>query len=273
EPPLLARLALFGKRRRPAPVAEKASVAPASATTASGQPPVAFAEQVGDDRAVLLLDRRPLGDGHHGVGPVGAVPPSTLAVDAVRRPPERMVLEAEERRHVAVGDQPHVATVAAVAPVGPTARRVRLPPKRHRARPAIAGAHMQLRLVDEPGSHGFSLRAASTAFSGWIRPSQGLIQRKNELFDDVDELAALAGAELDLAGGEGEERVVAADADVLTGVDAGAALADDDGAGVHLAAVEDLHAEPLGLGIAAVPSRTAALGLAHLLIPVISIVL
>ena len=43
--------------------------------------------------------------------------------------------------------------------------------------------------------------------------------------------------------------------------------------GVHLAAVEHLHAEALSLGVPAVPSRAATFGLAHLLIPVISIVL
>ena len=46
----------------------------------------------------------------------------------------------------------------------------------------------------------------------------------------VDELAALAAAELHLAVGEGEQRVVAAAADVLAGVEAGAPLAHDDGA-------------------------------------------
>src|SRR5690606_24383004 len=65
------------------------------------------------------------------------------------------------------------------------------------------------------------------------------------------------------AGGEGEEGVVAAPTDVLAGGDARAALADDDGAGVHDTAVEHLHAEALALGITAVPGGTAALGLRH----------
>src|SRR5690348_11519500 len=101
-----------------------------------------------------------------------------------------------------------------------------------------------------------------------------VIQRKNELgVEDVDELPALAGAELDLAGRQCEQRVVAALADVLAGMNAGAPLADDDRPRVHLAAVEHLHTEALGLGVATVPRRTATLGLAHLVIPVISIVL
>ena len=51
---------------------------------------------------------------------------------------------------------------------------------------------------------------------------------------DVDDLAALALAELDAAVDEREQRVVATDADVLAGVELGAALADDDRAGVDL---------------------------------------
>src|SRR5690606_27188361 len=55
----------------------------------------------------------------------------------------------------------------------------------------------------------------------------------------------------------------AAAADVLTGVEAGAALAHDDRPGGHLGAVVDLDAEALAVGVAAVPGGTAALGLGH----------
>src|SRR5438094_5714643 len=89
---------------------------------------------------------------------------------------------------------------------------------------------------------------------------------------NVDQFAALTGAELHLAGGEGEEGVVVAPAHVVAGVELGAPLADDDGARGHLAAVEHLHAQALGRRVPAVPGRTAALCLAHLDIPVISIV-
>src|SRR5690606_19379957 len=93
--------------------------------------------------------------------------------------------------------------------------------------------------------------------------------------DDVDELAALALAELHAAGGEGEERVVATAAHVLTGVEAGAALAHQDRTGGHERAVEGLHAEALRAGVAAVAGGAAALGLRHgsyLVMPVISMV-
>jgi hypothetical protein len=66
-------------------------------------------------------------------------------------------------------------------------------------------------------------------------------------------------------------------ADVLAGVEAGAALADDDRAGVDGGAVVHLHAEPLGLRVAPVLGRTGALGLGHVVtypfeMPVISMV-
>src|SRR5665213_3329711 len=62
---------------------------------------------------------------------------------------------------------------------------------------------------------------------------------------------------LHLAVGHREERVVLADADVAAGVEAGAALADQDGARVHLLAAVGLEAEALAFGIAAVAGRPA----------------
>ena len=50
----------------------------------------------------------------------------------------------------------------------------------------------------------------------------------------------------------GEQRVVAATADVDAGVEVGAALADDDLAGLDDLAAEPLDAEPLGGGVATV---------------------
>ena len=70
----------------------------------------------------------------------------------------------------------------------------------------------------------------------------------------IDDLAALARAELHRTVGQREQRVVAATPDVLARVELGAALAHDDGAGGHGLAVEHLHAEALGIGIAAVTS-------------------
>ena len=77
--------------------------------------------------------------------------------------------------------------------------------------------------------------------------------------------------ELHLAGGAGVQRVVLAHADAVAGLEAAAALADDDLAAGHGLAGEHLHAEALGVRVAAVaatsrgPSCVPLLGLLLLL--------
>ena len=61
--------------------------------------------------------------------------------------------------------------------------------------------------------------------------------------DDVDDLAPTLRAELDVARDEREQRVVAATADAVTGVEVRAALADEDLARVDELAAEALDAE------------------------------
>ena len=72
-------------------------------------------------------------------------------------------------------------------------------------------------------------------------------------FDDGDELAVLD--EFHLAVLKGEKREVAAETDVLAGMDLRAALADDDRAGLQELAVVGLDAEVLRIGIATVTGR------------------
>jgi hypothetical protein len=64
---------------------------------------------------------------------------------------------------------------------------------------------------------------------------------------DADDAAVLRAfdIELDRPGHQREQRVVAAHADVVTGVELGAALADDDLARLDALAAEDLHAQSL----------------------------
>src|SRR5688572_26561133 len=80
---------------------------------------------------------------------------------------------------------------------------------------------------------------------------------------DRDHAAAAARGELDHAGTDGEDRVVAAQAHALAGLEAGAALAHDDLAAAHGLTREDLHAEALGVGVAAVAARPEALLMSH----------
>ena len=69
---------------------------------------------------------------------------------------------------------------------------------------------------------------------------------------DVDDPAAAESAELNVTGGGGEQGVVVAAADVAAGVEVGAALADEDFAGLDQLAAEALDAEALRVGVAAV---------------------
>ena len=69
---------------------------------------------------------------------------------------------------------------------------------------------------------------------------------------DVDDPAVAAGAEPDVAGGLGEQGVVVAAADVGAGVEVGAALADEDLAGLDELAAEALDAQALGVRVATV---------------------
>src|SRR5690349_8144970 len=92
--------------------------------------------------------------------------------------------------------------------------------------------------------------------------------------DDVDDLAAALGAELDRARRQGEQGVVATAADVGAGVEVGAALTHDDLAGLDDLAAEALDAEVLRVRVATVAGRGRALLVCHVsvspyLIPVI----
>uniref|UniRef100_A0A0N4ZIQ5 GGDEF domain-containing protein n=1 Tax=Parastrongyloides trichosuri TaxID=131310 RepID=A0A0N4ZIQ5_PARTI len=68
--------------------------------------------------------------------------------------------------------------------------------------------------------------------------------------------ATTFGGEFHSAGRGGEQRVVAAKADVFTGVEGGAALTHEDVAGQNLLAAVLLHAKALGMGVATVTRRT-----------------
>src|SRR3954451_21514779 len=97
----------------------------------------------------------------------------------------------------------------------------------------------------------------------WLNVTCSMAEAGSVARNDVDELAAAALAEPHRPVGGREQRVVAAAADVLAGVEARAALAHDDGAGTNVGTRADLHPEPLGVGITAVPGGRGALLLRH----------
>src|SRR5262245_42546834 len=81
--------------------------------------------------------------------------------------------------------------------------------------------------------------------------------------DDVDDAATATGAELDVARDQREQGVVATATDARARVEVGAALADDDLAGVDQLAAVALHAKALGVGVAAVLGGRRALLVSH----------
>src|SRR5215208_5057921 len=84
---------------------------------------------------------------------------------------------------------------------------------------------------------------------------------------DRDGLATAPRAEGHRARGQGEERVVAAAADAEARVEVGAALTDDDLAGLHDLAAEALDAEALRVRVAAVAGGRSALLVCHVVSP------
>lgn len=82
--------------------------------------------------------------------------------------------------------------------------------------------------------------------------------------NDVHDSTAAAGAEFDSAGLQCEQGVVATAANACTGVEVGAALANDDFACGNYLAAEALDAEVLCVGVTTVASGARALFMCHL---------
>ena len=61
----------------------------------------------------------------------------------------RVVAKRQQRRDVAIGNQPHVAALAAIATVGATEGDGAFPTERDAARATIATAHVQLGFIDK----------------------------------------------------------------------------------------------------------------------------
>ncbi len=163
QPELLPLLALLGEGRGAPAVGEKARVAPAALAALGHHGARAVLVEVADHRATAIPHDRSDRHRHHQVLAPGAVPLGARAVHAVGGAAERVVPEAEQRRLVDRGHEPDVPAVTAVAAVGATPVHVGLPAPRHRPRPPVAGARVQLGLVDEAGHRGKSLRAEQSA--------------------------------------------------------------------------------------------------------------
>ena len=91
----------------------------------------------------------PSGTGTTSVVPAGPMALLALPVGAVLGPAVRVVPEGEQRRHVPIGDEPHVPAVATVTPVGPAPGDVGLPAERHAPGAAVTTPEVHAHLVDE----------------------------------------------------------------------------------------------------------------------------
>ena len=124
------------------------------------QPAIALGDEVGEHRAVAILDDRALGYGNQKVLARVAVLAATGAVRPARRLAVGVIAERDERRHIAIGDEPDVAARAPVTAVGAALGRVGLTAERDAARATVATFHIETGLIDEV-RHGLSVGGAS----------------------------------------------------------------------------------------------------------------
>jgi len=73
----------------------------------------------------------------------------------------RMIAKCQQGCHIAICNQPNVATASAIASVGAAHSHGSLSAKRHAARATVSGAHVQLALVNEL-AHRYSFNHVST---------------------------------------------------------------------------------------------------------------
>ena len=72
-----------------------------------------------------------------------------FAVHTVCRPPVWMITKWQQRRHIVVGHEPHIATVSAVATVGASINDRALTSKRHAPRAAVTPSNIELALINK----------------------------------------------------------------------------------------------------------------------------
>src|SRR5699024_10118587 len=168
----------------------------------------------------------------HKVLAVLAVTHTAAALRAVGGAAVGRVVVGQQRRRLRVDLEDDVAALAPVAAVRAAEGLELLAVDGGDAVATVPAGHVQHDPVDEAGhrsSYGWAEAAAGADGAGRPPPPEVRSWCRSGLGrDDVDRLAAALGAELDRAGGQGEQGVVLAAADVVAGVELGAALADDD---------------------------------------------
>src|SRR5690606_4328380 len=248
-------------------------VAEPAASALGGDVGGALPDQVGEDVARLVEDDGAVRHGQHQVLTVLAAAVAALAGLAVGGLAVRGVVVVEERRHGLVDGEDHIPAASAVAAVGSAERLELLTVDGGTAVASVTRGDMQLDAVHEGGhgevppetSYGFLVltRERRTRLpAGEVRSASRKIRSGDR--NDVHDLAAAAGAELDGTRQQREQRVVAATAHARAGVEVGAALTDQDLTRADDLTAEALHAEPLGIRVATVPGGRCALLVCHL---------
>ena len=180
-----------------------------------------------------------------------------------------VVLEGEQRSDVVVRDQPHVAALAAVAPVraafrrrGPHGGTKRRPRRRHRP---LHGSGTRQRTLNGPRAPAERLLGPQATEPGTGPGDVSCSPRRAG--STSTRRRPLRWAKRTCPSTRANSVSSLPLPDARARVEAGAPLAHDYRPRRHEAAVEHLDAQSLGVAVAAVAGAAAALGLGHLLKP------
>ena len=150
EPSLLAMLALLGKGWRTATIRQETGITATATATSNCHPPVTMIVQLGKDLpGVHIAYHRALGHRDLKALPTSTVKVLTFSMHTVTSTPVWMVSKGEQRRHIVVGDQPDVATIATITTIWAAVHHGAFTPKRHAPGPSVTSAEVQLTFVDE----------------------------------------------------------------------------------------------------------------------------
>jgi hypothetical protein len=147
--------------------------------------------------------------------------------------------EVQQSVHLFVRDEIDIAAASAVPAARTASRHVLFAPKRQAAVSAVSGLDVNPRFVDE--------HRKAAGLGATRRPNPDFVL----LYGVHPYVFAQAATvpELHYARDRGKQSVVFAQPDVLAGLVASPALADDNGAAGHRLACKYLHAEPLRIRI------------------------
>ena len=270
---LIGGLALLGECRSATHGRAEMGVAPAAMTAFGNHDRLAVMRKVGDlveallRLGVKLVHNRAKRHGKHDVGTVGTVALGTLAMRAAAGLEVVLETVVDERGALCVGLDDNVATAAAVAAVGAAFGNMGLAAERHAACAAVAALGIDVYLIDEQGGLLYKSGPRNLTAAGSV-DTQSVAKADKDLLGNRLErkdvhATLVAGGVLHRAIDKSEQGVVLALAHVLTGVELGAMLTNEDGASGDNHAVETLAAKTLADRIAAVTGSTRALLMCH----------